>query len=108
MRSAVGIHDCNSFAGKALENTCLNGSDDGRNRIGVVMGSQTHQDVYFPHIDELAEKIIRQEHLFRQFNLPEKFRSRELVSACPAEVLYFRCQSDPPQPEPVKLVGTHG
>jgi hypothetical protein len=37
------------------------------------MGPQGYQDVHFAYIDELAKKIIRQERLFRQFNLPARF-----------------------------------
>ena len=73
LRSAIGINDYGSFAGKALENSCLNGPDDGLNGLGIVMGRQADQDVDFADVDELAKKIIRQERLFRQFNLPARF-----------------------------------
>jgi hypothetical protein len=73
LRSAIGINDYSSFAGKALKNACLNGADDGLNGFGIIMGPQAYQDVHFAYIDELAKKIIRQERLFRQFNLPARF-----------------------------------
>ena len=62
-----------SFAGKALKNSCLNGPDDWLNGLGIVMGRQTYEDVHFAYVDELAKKIICQERLFRQFNLPSMF-----------------------------------
>jgi hypothetical protein len=85
LRSAIGINDYDTFAGKALKNSCLNGPDDGFNGCGVVMGPQAYQDVHFAHVDELAEKIIRQKRLFRQFNLPATFWIYESVCAYPGE-----------------------
>ena len=68
MRSSIGINDDSPFPGKALENTRLNTMEDRLDSVCIIVSRQAYQDIDLAYIDELAKKIICQNHVFRQFN----------------------------------------
>jgi hypothetical protein len=72
LRPTISIDDDSPVAGKTLENARLDGSDDGLNRLGIIVGRKSYQDIHLADVDELAKEIVGQKRLFRQFNLPPR------------------------------------
>ena len=49
-RAAVGIDDHGPLSGKPAQDAALNGFYYRTDRLGVVVGRQPHEDVYFAHV----------------------------------------------------------
>src|ERR1700690_3952815 len=74
-RAPVRIHDDGALSGKILEQAGTNGLHHLTDSSGIVVGGNTHKDVRFPDVNQLAKKLIRKNAFLGQIVPPLEFRS---------------------------------
>ena len=75
-RSSVGIDDGRALSGKIPQDARLDRLDYRSHSLGIIVRGQTHQDVHFADVDQLAKEIIRKKTIFCQsFLRAQRYRA---------------------------------